>query len=236
MLKGLRARLGQALEHGSRNLLRDATVIGLGVGVYGLTFGILAQAVGGTVLQAVALSTLTFTGASQIALVGVLQAGGSPVAALGSALLLAARNGVYGLALAPVLRGSRRRRAVAAHLVIDEPTAMALAQPDRERAEGAFWLTGAAVFVCWNAGTLIGALTGQVLGDPEQFGLDAAFPAAFLALLVPQLERPAARVAAVTGAAVAAVAVPLSPAGTPVLLAALGAAPGWVLLQRRDAR
>lgn len=228
--------LDEAGQEARTGLARDAVAIGLGVGVYGLTFGILADAAGATLLQAVALSALTFTGASQIALVGVLQAGGSPAAALGSAMLLAARNGVYGLALAPVMRGSRRRRALAAHLVIDEPTAMAMAQPDPQRAERAFWMTGAAVFAFWNGGTLVGTLAGQSLGDPARLGLDTAFPAAFLALLVPQLDRPAARVAAIAGAMIALAAIPLSPPGAPVLLAALGVAPAWLALRRREQR
>ena len=114
------------------------------------------------------------------------------------------RNGAYGLSLASLLRGSFPRRAVAAQLVIDETTAMARAQDSDDDARGAFWLTGAAVFVCWNAGTLAGALAGAGLGDPARYGLDAMFPAAFLALLAPQLRQPGAPAAALAGALIAA--------------------------------
>jgi 4-azaleucine resistance transporter AzlC len=169
------------------------------------------------------MSLLVFTGASQFAAVGVLAAGGSPASALGSALLLAARNGVYGLALHRTLRGPRLRRLLAAQLVIDESTAMALGQADPRHAARAFWVTGVSVFVFWNLGTLAGALGGDALGDPERWGLDAAFPAGFIALAVPHLATRAGRVAAVTGAVVALVAVPLTPAGAPILLASLGA-------------
>ena len=227
----------EQLEHGSaaprlRPYLADAVAIGLGVGVYAVTFGVLASAAGLTVWQAAALSLLTFTGASQIALVGVLAAGGSPAAALGSSLLLAARNGVYGLALSKQLRGSRRRRMLAAHLVIDESTAMAVGQEDPEHVEGAFWATGLSVFVLWNAGTILGAVSGQALGDPQALGLDVAFPAAFVALLAPQLRRLEGRVAAAAGALVALVALPFAPPGVPVLLAVIGAAPAYVVAAR----
>lgn len=217
----------------ARPYVRDALAIGVGVGVFGITFGVLAGAAGVTVPQAAALSLLTFTGASQITLVGVLAAGGSPAAALGSSLLLAARNGAYGLALSPRLQGSRWRRLLAAHLVIDESMAMAVGQPDPAHVEKAFWTTGLSVFVFWNAGTLLGALSGQAIGDPEALGLDVAFPAAFVALLAPQLRRPEGRIAAVAGGVVALVALPFTPPGAPVLLAALGAAPAYVLARRR---
>jgi branched-subunit amino acid transport protein len=135
------------------------------------------------------MSLLVFTGGSQFAAVGVIAAGGAAATAVANALLLAVRNGAYGLSLASLLRGPFPRRAVAAQLVIDETTAMARAQDDEHDARGAFWLTGAAVFVCWNAGTLAGALAGSGLGDPAKYGLDAMFPAAFLALLAPQLRQ-----------------------------------------------
>lgn len=216
-----------------RPYLRDAVAIGLGVGVFGVTFGVLASAAGVTVPQAAALSLLTFTGASQFAVVGVLAAGGSPTAALGSSLLLAARNGAYGLALSRRLAGPWWRRLVAAQLVIDESTAMATAQAEPAHVEGAFWATGTAVFVCWNLGTLLGAVSGQAIGDPASWGLDVAFPAGFLALLAPQFRRLEGRVAAVAGGLVAAIALPFTPAGVPVLLAVVGAVPAYVVTRRR---
>ena len=157
------------------------------------------------------MSLLVFTGASQFATVGVIAAGGSAAAALAPALLLAARNGVYGLSLVPVLRGRLASRALQAQLVIDESTAMARAQDDAAAAHHAFLATGLSVFLFWNLGTLAGAIAGSGLGDPRRLGLDAMFPAAFLALLAPQLRRPGAPVAAVSGALLATALVPFAP-------------------------
>jgi predicted branched-subunit amino acid permease len=141
-----------------------------------------------------------FTGASQFAAVGVVATGGSLANALGSALLLAARNAAYGVAMAPTFAGAPlRRRVVAAQLVIDESTAMATAQEGRRARAEAFWLTGVAVFVFWNVGTLLGAVAGDAIGNPEVWGLDAAFPAAYLALAMPHLRTRQGRVAAALG-------------------------------------
>jgi 4-azaleucine resistance transporter AzlC len=209
-----------------RGVTTAGITLGLAVGVFGMSFGVLAVTSGLSVLQACAMSLLVFTGASQFAVVGVLGSGGSPAAALASALLLAARNGAYGLAMAPVVRGSLPRRLLAAQLVIDESTALALAQGKREVQEHAFWVTGVAIFVCWNLGTLLGALGGSAIGDPARFGLDAAFPAGFVVLLVPHLRRLEGRVAAALGALVALVLVPLAPPGVPVIAAGLAALVG----------
>ncbi len=116
------------------------------------------------------------TGASQFAAVGVIGAGGSPISAAGSALLLAARNGLYGMTVSEFITGSRVKRTVAAHLTIDESTALAIGQKDPGNREAAFWAGGLSVFLFWNLGTLVGALGGTALGDPAKLGLDAAFP------------------------------------------------------------
>ncbi len=213
---------------------RDALAIGLGVGVFGVTFGVLAVSAGLSAPQAQAMSLLVFTGASQFAAVGVIDSGGTPAAALGSALLLAARNGMYGLALTTTIRGGRLRRLAAAQFVIDESAAMASAQPDPEHAEQAFFLTGLSVFVFWNLGTLFGAVGGNAIGDPETWGLDAAFPAGFIALLAPHLRTRPGLVAALVGGAIALVTVPLLPAGAPILVASVAVIPGF-LVQRREA-
>lgn len=198
-----------------------SVVIGLAVGVFGISFGVLAVASGLTVAQASAMSLLVFTGASQFAAVGVVGSGGSSAAALGSALLLAARNGAYGLSLSDVVTGRLPRRLLAAQLVIDESTAMATAQRLPADQERGFWVAGASVFVFWNVGTLVGALGGNAIGDPATFGLDAAFPAGFVALVVPHLRSLEGRVAAAIGVAVALVLVPVAPAGVPVLAASV---------------
>jgi predicted branched-subunit amino acid permease len=159
----------------------------------------------------------------------VLAVGGGVVAATGPAVMLAIRNAAYGLSLAPILPARLRDRAVAAQLVIDETTAMARAQDDPAAARRAFLATGVSVWLCWNAGTLVGALLGGGLGDPRTLGLDAMFPAAFLALLAPQLRRAGAPVAAVAGAVVAVGLLPFAPAGVPVIAALAGVVPGLLL-------
>src|SRR3954454_12269805 len=155
-------------------VLRDAVGLGLAVGLYGVAFGAAADAAGLDVWQAMTLSLLMFTGASQFALVGVLGAGGSALAALGSALLLGARNTVYGVRLVPLLapRGWLRRLGTA-HWVIDETTALAVSAPDRGLARLAFLATGATIYLGWNLMTLVGALGAAALGGTARAALDA---------------------------------------------------------------
>ena len=209
--------------------LSGAVGIGIAVGVYGVSFGVLAVAAGLSWVQACVMSMLVFTGASQFAFIGVLAAGGGVLAATGPAVMLAIRNAAYGLSLAPILPARLRDRALAAQLVIDETTAMARAKDDPAAARRAFLATGVSVWLCWNAGTLVGALLGGGLGDPRTLGLDAMFPAAFLALLAPQLRRVGAPVAAVAGAVIAVVLLPFAPAGVPVIAALAGVVPGLLL-------
>jgi len=206
--------------------LTGAVGIGVAVGVYGISFGVLAVASGLSPAQACVMSMLVFTGASQFAFVGVIAAGGGAFAAMGPAVMLAVRNAAYGLSLTSILPARLRDRALAAHLVIDETTAMARAQSDPDAARHAFVATGVSVWVFWNLGTLAGALIGGGIGDPRTLGLDAMFPAAFLALLAPQLRRPGAPVAAVTGVVIALALVPFAPAGVPIIAAMAGVVPG----------
>jgi 4-azaleucine resistance transporter AzlC len=226
---GYRGAVGLAIPRPAGDIVSRAVGIGVAVGVYGISFGVLAVASGLSPAQACVMSMLVFTGASQFAFVGVLAAGGGALAAMGPAVMLALRNAAYGLALASILPPRLRDRALASHLVIDETTAMARSQTDPERARRAFLATGVSVWVFWNLGTLVGALAGGGIGDPQTFGLDAMFPAAFLALLAPQLRRPGAPVAAVTGGVVALALVPLTPAGVPIVAALAGVAPGMLV-------
>ena len=209
-----------------RSPVAASVVLGVAVGAFGMSFGVLCATAGLSTAKACALSLLVFTGASQFTAVTVLKSGGSPAAALGSALLLAARNGAYGLAVSPFIRGSRVKRLASAQLVIDESTAMATAQGSDAMKEHGFYAAGLAVFVFWNLGTLIGALGGQRIGRPESLGLDAAFPAGFLALLVPHVRTVSGRRAAVGGALIALALVPVAPAGVPILAAGLAALVG----------
>ena len=203
-----------------RAILADALGVGLAAGAYAISFGAISVASGLTVLQTQALSVLMFTGASQFALVGVLAAGGGAFVAVATAALLGTRNGFYGLHMAPLLGMRGWRRLPTAQVTIDESTAMAVRHEGNPRdARLAFWSTGLAIFILWNLGTLLGALGAGLIGDPGTYGLDAAIPAAFLALLWPRLTttimRTVAAVSVVAGVALTAVL----PAGTPVLLA-----------------
>lgn len=211
---------------------RDALAVAVPVGVTGIAFGAVGTAAGLSVAQCCAFSLLAFTGASQYALAGAIAAGGNPFAAVAGALLLGARNGIYGLRLRGLLGLSRGQRPLAAQLVIDETTAVALGQGDRHSTRRAFTVAGVVLFVLWNATTALGAFGAGALTDTSAFGLDAAGPAAFLALVVPRLaDRREGRAVAVVGAAVALAATPLLTSGIPVLCALL-AVPGVLAVYR----
>jgi predicted branched-subunit amino acid permease len=200
---------------------REGVAVGAAVGALGISFGALATASGFTILQTCAMSVLIFTGGSQFALVGVIAAGGGAASAVATGALLGLRNALYGVRLAPLLQLRRRRRIVAAQLVIDESTAVAVAAGDDDAlARWGFWVTGVAVFVAWNIFTLLGALLGSSVGDVGRWGLDAAVPAAFLALLWPRLSDRRALAVAIGSGFVAIAATPWLRPGLPVLLAA----------------
>ena len=202
---------------------RTAVTLGVAVSVFGVSFGVVATGAGLSAPMACAMSLFVFTGATQFAAVGVLATGGSPIAAIGSGLLLGVRHIGYGLALRRKLAPDRLRRLLAAQFLIDESTLLALSESDPESASGAFWWGGLSVFVGWNVGTLLGALLGDAIGDPATYGLDAVFPAAFLALLVPLLRRRDGRAVALAGAVIGLVLVPFTPAGVPIIVASAGA-------------
>lgn len=195
-----------------------SATLGAVVGVFAVAFGVGAVSAGGTVAQACVMSLLVFTGASQFSAVSVIAAGGTTAAALGGAMILAARNGVYGLAMSRIIGGSLATRLVAAQLTIDESTAMAVAQSDVRAQRTAFWITGASIFVFWNLGTLVGALAGEAI-DPQTYGLDAAFPAGFVAMVAPQLRDRLGLLAGLLGAGICLVLIPFAPVGIPVLCA-----------------
>lgn len=203
-----------------RPVFAACITLGFAVGVFAISFGVSSVAAGASVGQTCALSLLVFTGASQVSAVSVIGSGGTAASAFGGAALLAARNGVYGLAMAPHLKGRLPTRLIAAQLTIDESTAMAAAQDDDRHKSAAFWITGLSVYLFWNLGTLLGALLGTAI-DPATYGLDAAFPAAFVAILFPLLRERRSLLAAALGALVCAVLIPFTPVGVPILCAAL---------------
>ena len=204
-----------------RGVIRDALGIGIASGAYAISFGAISTAAGLSLLQTCALSVLMFTGASQFALVGVIGAGGSVWAGAATAALLGARNALYGVRLSSLLDQRGLKRLLAAHFVIDETTAMAIARDSPAASRFAFWATGVALFTLWNLGTLIGALATHLVPDPKVLGLDAAPPAAFLALLAPRLRAREPLAIALAAGVVALICLPFVPAGVPLLIVAV---------------
>lgn len=201
-----------------RSVIADSLGVGLATGAYGVSFGALATTSGLSVAQACAMSLAIFTGASQFAFIGVIAAGGAPLAGAATAILLGSRNLFYGLSLAPHLRVRGAAKAVAAHVVIDESTAMAVTRETSHQSRLGFYWTGWSIFVLWNLSTFIGALAGTAIGDPRTYGLDAAVGAAFLGLLWPRLDSMATRLIALIAAAAALGLIPFTAAGLPIIL------------------
>ncbi len=217
-------------------VLRDAAGVAIATGAYAISFGAISLAAGLNFWQTMTLSLVMFTGGSQFGLVGVVAGGGAPLAGAVTAILLGARNSLYGLRLSELLDVRRTRRLLAAHLVIDESTAMAIGRDSARAARLGFYATGIGVFLLWNLGTVVGLVGASWLSDPRLLGLDAAAPAAFLALLAPRLRDREAWAVALAAAIVALVAVPFVPVGIPVLIAALvGVAAGFRPQSRRRA-
>ena len=222
-----------------RSIVVNAAGVGIAVAAYGVSFGAISVTGGLTVLQTQFLSLLMFTGGSQFALVGVLIAGGGLISAVATSVMLGFRNAFYALAMAPLLKVHGLRRLVAAQLTIDESTAMAVGRSvehDGGRAARlAFWATGISVFVFWNLATLAGAIGASALGDPKIWGLDAAIPAGFIALVWPRLNDRRAWTIGLCAAAVALALTPFLRPGVPVLLTSVVAVVAGVLAVRKRA-
>lgn len=225
-------------DEDARRAWRDGLGVALATSAYGVSFGALGVAAGLDVWQTCVLSLLMFTGGSQFAFVGVIASGGVAAlpAAFASAALLGVRNVAYGLRMAPVIGGGLLRRLAATPFTIDESAAVSLVQTGLRAKRIGFWVTGVVIYLGWNVSTLVGALVGDVLGDPRAYGLDAAAAAAFLALLWPRLRRGEAMVVGVAAAVVAAVATPLTMPGIPVLVAGVVALLVALLLPGRGTR
>ncbi len=218
-----------------RAALRDGLGVGVAVGISGFAFGVTAAGSGLSAAQACAMSLLIFTGASQFALAGAVAAGGGPFAAAAGAFFLGVRNALYGLRLAPMLRLPRALRPLAAQWVIDETTVVTIARSTRRAQRIAFVVTGLTLYVCWNVTTLVGVLGAEAIGDTAAWGLDAAGPAVFLALVGPMLTGTVERATAAVAVVLVLGTLPVLPAGTPVLVAAL-AAPLVLALHGRRTR
>lgn len=219
-------------------IVRSAVFVGLAVSVYGVAFGALGITAGLNVAQTCALSVLMFTGASQLAFVGVIGSGGSPATAIATAWLLGVRNAMYAVRMAMLLRPRGLQRLIAAQLTIDESTALAIGQDESiehgRASRLGFWSGGLSVFVLWNAATLIGALATSAIGDPQALGLDTAIAAGLAGLLGPRIrdrETSGVALAAVTLAMLLAL---VAPAGVPVLASSVVAFAAAAIALRRD--
>ena len=213
---------------------RMALSVSVATGAYGVSFGALAVAARLDVWQAMVLSLLMYTGGSQFAFVGALAGGGLP--ATGAAMLVGLRNAVYVMQVNSWFHPLWAQRILVAHFTTDESTAVAAAQPDQRLRRLGFWVTGAGVFALWNAMTLVGALLGNLLGDPKAWGLDGAALAAFCGLLWPRLVARDAVATAIAAAAVTVALVPVLPAGLPILAAVVVGGGATLLQRRRTAR
>jgi predicted branched-subunit amino acid permease len=202
--------------------LRDALALATAVLVVGASFGALAAAAAVPAPLVVAMSVLVFAGGAQFLVVAVVAAGGGVVAAVAAALLLNLRHLPFGLAIADTVGRGAAARIVGAHLLVDETVAFSRARPAGPRARAAYWACGAMLFAAWNLGTLAGLLAGSAVPDPDAFGVDAAFPAGLLALLLPGLRRWDARRVGLAAAVLALLATPVLPPGLPVLAGLLG--------------
>jgi 4-azaleucine resistance transporter AzlC len=217
----------------SGGTLRDIALACLAVWFIGLSYGAIAVASGFPLWVPAAQSVLVLAGASEFLFIGIVAAGGNPLAAAAAGLLVNARHLPYGLALpdmtgpdmtGPGMTGLRHgwRRLLGSHVMNDESVVFALAQEDLPRKRAAYWTCGLGVLLCWPAGAVLGALIGSLIGNTNAFGLDAMFPAVILALVVPALRDRVTVRAALTGAAIALAATPFLPAGLPVLLSLAG--------------
>lgn len=209
--------------------LRAGVPFGAVALVLSLSFGVLAREIGFSAVGAVVMSAIVFAGSAQFAVVSILAGGGGPASAVAAAALMNSRFLPMGAALAPSLPGGWLKRAAQGQAVVDSSWAMA------SLGDGRFdrWLLFGATapqYVGWVAGTVVGALGGDVLGDIDALGLDAVYPAFFLALLFAELSDRRSRLVALGGAAIALALVPFTPAGIPVLAASLAASVG---LRRR---
>jgi 4-azaleucine resistance transporter AzlC len=205
--------------------LRAGTPFAAAGFILSMSFGVLARDIGMPVLAVIVMSIIVFAGSAQFATIAILGAGGGIGAAVAAAAMMNSRFLAMGIALAPSLPGGRWKRAVQGQTVVDSSWAMA-AQGDGSFDRIFLFGSTAVQYVTWQGGTLVGALAGNVLGDPDKLGLDAVYPAFFLAILIVELRRPGAPIVALAGAAIALVLIPVAPAGIPVLAASVAALSG----------
>jgi 4-azaleucine resistance transporter AzlC len=209
-----------------RDGARAIAPIAVAAVTFGVSFGVLAGSAGMDALAATVMSATTFAGSAQFAVASILGASGGVAAAVLAATLLNARYAPISVSVAPLFEGGRLRRLLESQLIVDESWAVSR-RPDGRFDHKLLIGAGLVLYVSWVGGTALGAIGGDALGDPSDLGLDAAFPALFLALLVPQIRTRRALAAAVLGGAVALLLLPFTPAGVPIIAAAGACLIGW---------
>jgi 4-azaleucine resistance transporter AzlC len=206
--------------------LLDGVRAGVPIAVAGsllsVSFGVVAQETGLSPTAAIVMSAIVFAGSAQFAAIAIIGQGGSALAAIVAAALMNSRFLPMGVALGPSLPGGRLRRGVQGQAIVDASWALS------SRGDGTFdrWLlfgSTAIQYVGWVIGTVVGVLGGDALGDPAALGLDAIYPAFFVALLLHELRDGRARGVAALGAVIALALVPIAPGGLPILAASLAA-------------
>lgn len=200
--------------------------IALAALAFSVSFGVLARASGIGALEAIVMSMTVFAGSAQFAVVSILAVGGGIASAILAAVLLNARYAPISVSVGPIFVGGRPRRLLEAQLIVDESWAMSR-RPDGRYDRRLLVGAGLVLYACWVGGTIAGAVAGEALGDPADLGLDAAFPALFLAILVTQVHSRRALAAAVLGGTIALVLIPVAPAGVPIVAAAAACLIGW---------
>jgi len=205
---------------------RAAAPIGVAAGAFALSFGVLARTGGLGWVAPLVMSATTFAGSAQFAATSILHDGGTVAAAVTAAAMLNARYVPIGVSVASWFDGPAPKRLLQSQLIVDESWAIAIRR--REGPDVRFLLgAGGLLWICWNGGTALGVILGNAIGDPNRLGLDAAFPALFLALLVVQLKGRSSVVAAGLGAAIALGLIPFTPAGVPIIAAAAACLVAW---------
>ena len=200
--------------------------IAFAAAAFGATFGVLAEDAGIEAPAALAMSATTFAGSAQFAAASILAAGGGVAAAVVAATLLNARYAPISVSVAPAFAGGPLRRLVESQLIVDESWAVS------RRTDGRFdrrllVRAGLVLYVSWVGGTAVGTFAGDGLGDPDRLGLDAAFPALFLALLLPQVRTRRALAAAAVGGVIALALMPVTPSGLPIVASSAACLLGW---------
>ncbi len=204
-----------------RDTLSGIAAVLLAVGLIGVSYGATAVTSGFPLWVPIVLGVVVLAGGAEFLFIGIMAAGGSPIAAVLAGLLVNARHLPYGLSVPDVV-GTGWRRRIGVHVMNDESVALALAQPDVARRRAAYWVSGLGVLIAWPGGAAVGALIGTVVPDTGAIGLDAVFPAVLLSLIMPALRARGTLRAALIGASAAVASAPFLPAGMPVLVALSG--------------